>query len=81
MNKIKIVKPGIISVEIDGELHYFSRYCTHEGADLSLGYVDEHDCLGCPWHNLKFDKNGKQSCKSLKNLKKYRKEGDDYVAC
>jgi len=79
MSEIKVVKSGIISVEIEGEVHYLSRYCTHEGADLSLGYLDEYGCLRCPWHNLAFDTDGKQICKSLKNLKKYRKEGDEYV--
>ena len=78
--EIKAVAAGIISVQVGGDISYLSRYCTHEGADLSLGYLDESGRVRCPWHNLCFNKDGKQPCKTLKNLKTYRKEGDEYVA-
>lgn len=78
--EIEAVEKGIIAVQIDGKVHYLSRYCTHEGADLSLGYVDDDKQLRCPWHNLRFSKEGKQPCKTLKDLKTYSKVDGKYVA-
>lgn len=65
----------------DGSVVAFGRRCTHEGADLSLGYVDG-DRIRCPWHNLPFDpKTGENPCKSLKRLKTFPAsvEGDRIV--
>ncbi len=47
----------------------FSRFCSHEGADLvNAAYVDGK--IRCPWHNLTYDaRSGRQPCTSLKGLK------------
>jgi len=47
----------------------FSRFCTHEGADLAGGFLRD-DKVVCPWHTLPFDlENGASPCKSLACLK------------
>jgi len=49
----------------------FSRYCPHEGADLSCGFI-KNDRLVCPWHNLVFDPGtGASPCKSLPALRHF----------
>lgn len=54
-----------------GETVSIQRHCTHEGADLCGGWV-ENDRIYCPRHNLPFDlRTGKSSCGSLKSLKIY----------
>lgn len=46
----------------------FSRYCSHEGADLAAGYLRD-GCVVCPWHNLPFNlESGVSPCKSLAQL-------------
>lgn len=78
---IRATSKNIISVTVEGKTTYLSRYCTHEGADLSLGYIDDEGNLRCPWHNLYFDPStGEQPCKSLKNLKKYKTENEEPVS-
>jgi len=65
----------------DGSLVAFGRLCTHEGADLALGYVDG-DRIRCPWHNLPFEPHdGASPCQSLKKLRTYpvRVENDRIV--
>lgn len=58
----------------DGEVRAFSRFCPHQGADLSLGVVRNGEVL-CPWHNLPLDPGtGTSPCHSLKKLKTYRCE-------
>ncbi len=55
----------------DGSLVAFGRRCTHEGADMSLGYV-EGQRIRCPWHNLPYDmQSGSSPCQALKQLKTY----------
>lgn len=55
----------------DGVVKAFSRYCPHQGADLSLGVMREHEVM-CPWHNLPLDPaTGASPCQSLKKLKTY----------
>lgn len=57
-----------IVVKTEAGVFGLSRYCPHQGADLSLGYIKDGQ-LHCPWHNLYFDpKTGHQPCRSLKNL-------------
>lgn len=69
--EIKVVSSGVIAIREGEKIRAFSRYCTHEGADLSLGYVKDGN-IRCPWHNLPFClKTGIQPCQSLKNLKEY----------
>jgi len=54
-----------------GEVRAFSRYCTHLGADLTLGALGQSQII-CPWHNLPFDvESGSNPCRALKNLKVY----------
>jgi nitrite reductase/ring-hydroxylating ferredoxin subunit len=54
-----------------GKLVAFGRRCTHEGADLALGYVDG-ESVRCPWHGVPFDvASGKAPCQTLKALKTY----------
>jgi nitrite reductase/ring-hydroxylating ferredoxin subunit len=55
----------------DGSLVAFQRLCTHEGADLALGYVDG-DRIRCPWHNLPFEaREGVSPCQTLKKLRTF----------
>lgn len=57
-----------------GRLVAFGRRCTHEGADLALGYV-EGESVRCPWHGVPFDaSSGKAPCQTLKALKVYDAE-------
>lgn len=66
--KIKDKTTLIISTD-EGE-YEVSRFCPHEGADLSKGYIDENEMIRCPWHHLMIDpKTGKTPCKHLKQLK------------
>jgi nitrite reductase/ring-hydroxylating ferredoxin subunit/ectoine hydroxylase-related dioxygenase (phytanoyl-CoA dioxygenase family) len=69
--------------QIQVEIIAFSRYCPHQGADLSLGVVHDGEIM-CPWHNLPIDPaSGASPCHSLKKLKVYPCEVRDdqvYVA-
>ncbi len=52
-----------------GKSVYVQRYCTHEGADLCGGYVEDGR-IYCPRHNLPFDlRTGRSPCSVLKGLK------------
>ena len=70
MDTLQVIDNSKIMVKIGDETSVLSRYCPHEGADLSLGYIKDGK-LRCPWHNLCFNIKGEQPCKSLKNLKSY----------
>ena len=66
---IRAVGPGDVEVTYrNGEVRRFRRYCPHQGADLSLGYLDDQDRLRCPWHNLPYEKDGNSPCKSIKGI-------------
>ena len=53
----------------DNRVISFSRYCTHEGADLAGGCLRD-DKVICPWHTLPFDLDtGNSPCQSLSGLK------------
>jgi nitrite reductase/ring-hydroxylating ferredoxin subunit len=55
----------------DDRFAAFSRYCPHEGADLSCGFLKDEQ-LVCPWHNLVFDLGtGASPCKSLPVLRHF----------
>ncbi len=56
-------------LKTEDRLVAFSRFCSHEGADLvNATYVDGK--IRCPWHNLTYDsRSGCQPCASLKGLK------------
>jgi len=67
--QVRAVDDRTIEVTVDGKRYLLSRYCPHEGADLSFGYVQDGK-LHCPWHNLCFDvRTGHQPCRSLKDLR------------
>lgn len=52
----------------------FSRYCPHEGADLTTGYL-RNGRIHCPWHNLGIDlQTGASQCRSLARLRVTRLE-------
>lgn len=42
----------------DGTVHCIGDVCPHRGAPLSLGWVNEHDCVVCPYHGWAFDSAG-----------------------
>ncbi len=49
----------------------FARRCPHQGADLSLGRVQDEQVV-CPWHNLHIDlHDGKSHCAGLADLRLY----------
>ncbi len=53
----------------NNQVRTFSRYCPHNGADLSLGTI-RNGKIVCPWHNLPIDlETGSSPCQSLKKLK------------
>ncbi|MEO1672539.1 MAG: Rieske 2Fe-2S domain-containing protein, partial [Cyanobacteria bacterium J06631_2] len=68
-NEIKLVTNAICVTKITGQIYSFSRFCTHEGADLALGQIKNQRVV-CPWHNLSFNLDtGKSACKSLRQLR------------
>jgi len=70
VDTVRAIDSGKIEVTINDKTAILSRYCPHEGADLSLGFI-RNEKLICPWHNLCFNLDGSQPCKSLKNLRVY----------
>ena len=53
-------KPIVLSL-VDGNVHAMDAICTHEGAPLEEGTLQENS-LTCPWHYAVFDvRNGKVS--------------------
>lgn len=68
-SSISVIDQQWISVQVDTERYRLSRYCPHEGADLSLGYMKDGK-LFCAWHHASFDpKTGHAECPGLKNIK------------
>ena len=60
----------LVKLEQEGEQQIWrlDRRCPHEGADLALGYVEDH-YIRCPWHNLPIDiRTGRSACKSLDSI-------------
>ena len=65
---------ALVKIDQKGEqqIWKFDRRCPHEGADLALGYIDDHH-IHCPWHNLPIDiKTGRSACKSIGYIKTHR---------
>src|SRR5262245_56278323 len=55
--RIRSVKVGLIDVvvlNLDGEWHAFSNYCTHSGAYLAFGWIKDGQVI-CPFHYACFD--------------------------
>lgn len=48
---------SLLVIERAGRIHVLDNRCTHRGAPLSDGEVDEIDpgCIVCPWHGSVFD--------------------------
>jgi len=42
----------------DGTVSVFGAYCPHLGANLAIGGIVEDNCLKCPFHGWRFEKNG-----------------------
>lgn len=60
----KPIKKKILGKEMvlyrteEGQINAIHPYCTHRGADLSLGSVSG-SCIVCPYHGWEFNKDGK----------------------
>jgi nitrite reductase/ring-hydroxylating ferredoxin subunit len=71
-NSVKAVSRRLCAARTDDYIIVFSRYCPHQGADLSAGHVDG-STLFCPWHNLPLDLlTGESSCQTLRGIKVVR---------
>jgi len=44
----------VLLVRLDGQIHALGRICTHQYADLAVGYMEDR-CVVCPRHGSKFD--------------------------
>ena len=47
-------KKDILVVNIEGNYYAISNVCTHEGARLHEGSLNDRE-LTCPWHGAKWD--------------------------
>jgi nitrite reductase/ring-hydroxylating ferredoxin subunit len=52
--EVKVAGKSIAIFNVDGEFFAIGNECTHEGAPLSEGAVNE-GCVVCPWHGAEFD--------------------------
>ena len=70
-HELKAISNKVCVLKKEDKLFAFSRYCPHEGADLSKGYYAGGKIF-CPWHGLCFDpEKGTQPCSKIKNLTTY----------
>ena len=59
MKKVSVDENEILVTNIDGDYFAVDDTCTHAGATLSEGKLEE-SIITCDWHGAKFDcKNGK----------------------
>ena len=59
MKKISVDGKDIVVANIDGDYFAINDTCTHAGASLSEGRI-ENSTVICDWHSAQFDcKNGK----------------------
>jgi nitrite reductase/ring-hydroxylating ferredoxin subunit len=80
-NSIHLASDKICVARIKNDITAFNRYCTHEGADLALGSI-QNDHIVCPWHSLCFNKDtGMTKCKTIKPIKIHQCElkDDGYI--
>ncbi|MGB5706035.1 MAG: Rieske 2Fe-2S domain-containing protein [Arenicellales bacterium] len=72
MREIKPISRSVCVARTENnQVRAFSRYCPHNGADLSLGTILNGKIM-CPWHNLPIDlETGFSPCESLKKLEIY----------
>ncbi len=74
MHKVVADGKDILVINTDGKFYAINDTCTHAGASLSEGILDE--CIvTCGWHGAKFDcKTGKLSAfpSKIKDLQSYK---------
>jgi nitrite reductase/ring-hydroxylating ferredoxin subunit len=76
-NSVKAVSRSLCAARSEEQIILFSRFCPHQGADLSAGHVDG-STLSCPWHNLRLDlSTGQSMCTTLRGLKIVRTWGPE----
>jgi nitrite reductase/ring-hydroxylating ferredoxin subunit len=71
-------KPIVLS-EVDSKIYAMDAICTHEGAPLEEGNLEQYSLI-CPWHYAVFDvRNGKVSDATVwaTDLKSYPVEVED----
>ena len=51
---VQVAGRSIALFNVEGTLHAIDNDCTHDGAPLSEGTVDD-GCVVCPWHGAQFD--------------------------
>jgi nitrite reductase/ring-hydroxylating ferredoxin subunit/uncharacterized membrane protein len=51
--RIEVAGQQVVLVRASGQLHAMGATCSHYGAPLDQGTV-ENDCLVCPWHGSRF---------------------------
>ena len=81
MKKISIDEKEVVIVNFDGNFFAVDDTCTHAGASLSEGKLDD-TTITCDWHGAQFDcKNGKlkKFPVQINDLKSYKLviESDD----
>jgi len=54
MFPVDVAGKRLMIVNVDGTLHAVDRICTHETADLSLGFLTGSE-VTCPLHLSRFD--------------------------
>jgi NADPH-dependent 2,4-dienoyl-CoA reductase/sulfur reductase-like enzyme/nitrite reductase/ring-hydroxylating ferredoxin subunit len=54
MKEVNIGEKSVLLIRVDGEFHAIGSKCTHFGASLAEGVLNEHR-LRCPWHQGCFD--------------------------
>ena len=81
MKKVSVDENEILVTNIDGDYFAIDDTCTHAGATLSEGKLED-STITCDWHGAKFDcKNGKliKFPGEINDLKSYKVivESDD----
>jgi nitrite reductase/ring-hydroxylating ferredoxin subunit len=74
MQKVTVDGKDVLVANIDGTYYAINDTCTHAGASLSEGSLDEQ-IITCGWHGAKFDcKTGKLSefPVKIKDLNSYK---------
>ena len=60
ISSLSISTEKILKINKNGVCYEINRYCPHQGADLSIAEINEHNEIECPRHNWRFslDNNG-----------------------
>jgi nitrite reductase/ring-hydroxylating ferredoxin subunit len=51
---VQVAGRSIAIFNVEGTIHAIDNDCTHDGAPLSEGAVED-GCVVCPWHGAQFD--------------------------